>query len=256
MFSTAERNRRHKAASEVMNNAGLSAIYLTGTGAPGSDAFGCYRYFVNGRVIFFLASVVLFRDDEPMAVVNNLMGKLNLIRNSFIGDALINQDQLGGVIEILKSHGVESGRVGILSEVIPASWLMRLNEELPNIEFVDVSELLCAVRAVKSEEEVEVQRICAKIADAGYMAVRDTIKPGMYENEIVAEINRAMQRLGAEASITLIASGKSSAEKNGLPALHNYASSNRKIEKGDAVALSIAPCYMGYWTQLESTICV
>ena len=256
MFSITERDRRYGAACDAMKSAGLQAVYITGNSTVGTNAFGCYRYFANSRVIFFMASMVLFENGQSVAVVNNPMGKINLVNNSFIEDAIVNQDQLGGVIEILKSRGIDSGRVGILTEVIPASWFIRLRKELPNVEFVEAADILYPVRSEKSAEEAEVQRMCAKIADAGYKAVCETIKPGMYESEVVAEMEKAMQKMGADENFSLVTSGKFSVGKNDLMPLHNYSAVNRKIEVGDVVAMEITPRYRGYWTQLVRTICV
>jgi len=256
MFSLAEKDRRHKAAAAYMEKAGLGALYIPGNSTVGTNAFGYYRYFTDNRVVFSLSNLVLFKNGDAVSVVSNAMGKYNLVTNSFIGDAVINTDQLGGIIEILKLRGINSGRVGTLPEVLPASWLIRLEKELPGVDFVDVSKELFSIRAAKSTEEAGAQRICAGIADAGFNAICDTVKPGMYENEILAEMDRAMQRLGSEESFALISSGKFSIENNGMPTLHNWTALNRKIEKGDAVALEITPRYYGYWAQIVRTICV
>ena len=256
MFSVAEKVRRHKAAAAFMDKAGLEALYIPGNSTVGTNAFGYYRYFTDNRVVFALSNLVLLKTGEPVSVVSNAMGKHNLIRNSFIDDAIINTDLLGGVIEILKSHGITGGSVGTLKEVLPASWLMRLEKELPGLDFVDVSKELFSIRTIKSAEEAEAQRICAGIADAGFKVICDTVKPGMYENEIIAEMDRAMQRLGSEESFALITSGKFSIKNNTLPTLHNWTAMNRKIEKGDVIALEITPRYFGYWAQIVRTLCV
>ena len=256
MFSATEKGRRLQAAAAFMDKAGLSALYITGNSTVGPNAFGYYRYFTDQRVIFSLSNLVLLKTGEPVSVVSSAMGKHNLVSNSFIGDAVINADQLGGVIEILKSRGITSGRVGTLLEVLPASWLIRLEKELPGISFVDVSRELYSIRTMKSSEEADAQRICAGIADAGFKAICATVKPGMHENEIIAEMDRAMQRLGAEESFALITSGRFSIENNELPTLHNHTALNRKIEKGDVIALEITPRFRGYWAQIVRTICV
>lgn len=256
MFSEIERKRRLDAAAKIIKDNGLEAIYLVGNSNVATNAFGCFRYFVDNRVFFFLSSVVIMPDGELIGVVNNQMGKLNLIGTSFVRDAVTNVDQLGGVIELLKSKGITKGKLGVLTEVLPSSWMMRLNEEMPELELVDVAEQIFAVRAIKSEEEVEAQRQCAKAADAGYKAMCEEVKPGMYENELVAAVDRAMQRMGVEESFMLVTSGRFSAEKNELPTLHNVAAINRKIEKGDSIAMEITPRYNGYWTQIVRTISV
>ena len=113
MFSEKERQRRLDAAVQLMKDEDLAAIYLIGNGTVGPNAFGCFRYFTDNRVFFHLSSAVITPDGELMGVVNNMMGKLNLIRSSFVRDALIIDDQVEGVVQILKSKGIEKGRLGI-----------------------------------------------------------------------------------------------------------------------------------------------
>ena len=256
MFSDAEKERRLEAAEAVMDGSGLSAIYLPGNSSVGPYSFGNQRYFTASRVVFNLRSVILLKGKKAVAIASDLMNKLNLTQSSFINDAVINQDQLQGVIEVLKGNGIDSGRVGTILEILPAAWLLRLEKELPGVEFVDVSRELSPARGIKSIEEIETQRICSGIADAGYRALCEAVRPGMYENEIVAEMDRAMQRMGAEESFALITSGKFSIKGNRLPPLHNYAALNRKVEAGDVVAAEITPRYNGYWTQKVRTVCV
>jgi len=256
MFTTTERNRRLKAMSDLMERTGLRAIYLTGNSTVGPHSYGYNRYFTDRRVFFYLSSVVFVKDLEPIAVVNDLMGKLNLVESSFINEAVINSDQIDGVIGILKDHGIESGLVGTILDIMPSAWLLRLREALPDVEFVDVAEELYPIRTVKSDEEIEVQRISASIAVAGYRAICDTVKPGMYESQVVAELEKVMQSLGAEESFALITSGKFSMIDNKLPPLHNFTAFNRIIEDGDVVSVEITPRYRGYWSQIVRTVCV
>lgn len=256
MFSDIEKKRRIDAAIKLMEQEDLKGIYLIGNGTVGTNAFGCFRYYVNTRVFFHLSSAVLTPDGKLVGVAANQMGRLGMIGRSFLDDCVVNVDQLGGVIDYIKACGITKGRLGVLMEVLPSSWLHRMKAELPEVEFVDVADQILAIRMVKSEEEIEMQRICGKIADVGYQAMCENAKPGMYENELVAICDRAMQRLGMEDSFALIASGRFSAKENGLTTLHNYSSINRQLQVGDSVAMEITPRYAGYWTQIVRTISI
>jgi len=256
MFSNTEKNRRLAAAQAVMDKAELRAVYLLGNSVVGTYPFGIQRYFSDNRIVFFIRSIVFIKNQEPVAVVADLMNKLNLIQSSFVQNAVINADQVQGVIDLLKDNGIENGRVGTILEILPAAWLIRLQEALPGVEFVDVSEELFALRTVRSAEEIEAERFSARIADAGYKALCETAKPGVYENEVVAAIDKAMQKLGAEESFALITSGKFSLDNNNMRPLHNYSAYNREIKAGDIVAAEITPRYNGYWTQKVRTICI
>lgn len=254
MFSNVEKKRRLDAAAKLMNEKGLDAIYLLGNGTVGTNTFGNFRYFVDNRVFFFVSSAIITKDAKLICVVNNTMGKRNIMNGSFADDAIINVDQLGGVIGFVKEQGYK--KVGTLFEIMPASWMLRLNAELPDVEFVDVADDLFPIRLEKSDEEVAASREAGKIADAGYEALCKALKPGMLEHEAVAACESAMHSLGMDTSFMLIASGKFSATDNKLSTLHHVASIDKTLEDGDTVSMEITPAYNGYWTQLVRTVCI
>ncbi len=256
MFSDAERARRLKKLNEVMESRGLDAIYLPGNSTVGTNAYGDYRYLTDNRVIFYLSNVIMPRGGEPIGVAANTMSKVMLTQKTFVKDVVIDLDQLNGIIGILKQACSEDSTVGTLLEVLPAAWLKRIHSELPKVRFVDITNDMFLVRMDKSAEEVEAQRVCGRIADAGYRAVCEALRPGMYENEVIALLDREMQRMGSEESFSLITSGGFNSQTGDLPALHNCAASNRRIEAGDVLAMEITPRYYGYWCQLVRTICV
>ena len=254
MFSKEEKQRRLDAAAKLMKEKGLDAIYLLGNGIVGTNAFGNYRYFIDNRVFFFVSTAILTRDAKIVCFAGSMMNKINIESESFVDEAIINPDHVGGTIDYFKKNNFK--KIGTLLEVMPTSWFFRLQKELPDVEFVEVSDDLFPIRLEKSDEEVAVSREVGKIADAGYEALCKAIKPGMYEHEAVAACEGAMHSLGMDTSFMLVASGKFSATDNKLSTLHNAAGINRKIEDGDTVCMEITPAYNGYWTQLVRTICV
>ena len=175
MFSTQEKERRLKAAAKVIADKGLSAIYLIGNGTVGTNAFGNFRYYTDNRVFFFLQSAVITADGRLAAVTGSQMAMLNLKGRSFADEFIMSADQIGGVVKYLKGKGLDKGKLGIIKEVTPSPWYLRLAEELPDMELVDVSEELFAIRTHKSEEESDTLRKCGKIADAGYEAFKKAI---------------------------------------------------------------------------------
>lgn len=179
-----------------------------------------------------------------------------MMKNTFIDNPVIFTDRLGWNINYLKEHGLDKGRLGTLLEVMPSSWYLRIQKELPDIELVDVSAALFEIRTHKSLEEAEVHRQCAKIADAGYEAFIKAAVPGAYEHEVVAQAVGAMQKFGADDFFMLTASGKFSATESNMTTLHNTAGIDRKLENGDSISMEITPYFNGCWTQLVRTLCV
>ena len=254
MFSENEKKRRLQAAAKLMNDNGFDVLYLLGNGIVGSNTFGNYRYFVDNRVTFNISNALVTKDARLICITGSRMSGNNLISSTFADEVIISPDQLGGVIEYFKENGIK--RVGTLLEILPASWMLRIKNEIKDIELVDAADALFPLRLNRADEEVEVSLACGKIADEGYKALLAAVKPGMLEHEVVAACEGAMHKMGMDTSFMLIASGRFSASDNKLSTLHNAAGIDRRLESGDTVCMEITPNYNGYWTQLVRTVCI
>jgi Xaa-Pro aminopeptidase len=119
--------------------------------------------------------------------------------------------------------------------------LSTLMKALPQAEWIDIEDLMCELRSVKSPAEIEVIRHAYQIAEAGFEAAVKMIGIGVTEREVAAEAEAAMRRAGAEGTgiDTIVASGPHS-----RPILGR--STFRRIQKNELVLLTIAPRYEGY----------
>lgn len=78
----------------------------------------------------------------------------------------------------LAELGVDRGRVGTDLQHIPHTTLERMRRVAPEVEWVDVTDQLYAVRAVKRPFEVARLTAAARLAEAGMEHVRTTVRPG------------------------------------------------------------------------------
>lgn len=256
MFSETERGRRLNAAQEIMKEEGLSGLLMVGNGAVGTNSYGCFRYLTDNRVYYYLQTAVFAPDKAPVAIATSYISQLEFLNNSFIKDCRVFTDSMVGIMEIFEEMGIKSGKVGTCLEILPTSWMLQLMEKFPQIEWVDVSEAIFRIRNVHSDEEAETIRKCARLADIGYEVVKQKIKPGMSEQQVVAELEYAIQKNGGENNFSLISSGRFSFDDNRLPCIHAATMFDKVIEPGDSVAMEITPRYNGYWTQLVRTLCI
>ncbi len=133
-------------------------------------------------------------------------------------------------------------RMGIAGKGLMNTDLYSAYEKaLPSVEWADVENEVCHIRAVKSAAEIEVTKYAYTIAEKGINAAIEAIRPGATEREIAAEAEAAMRRAGAEGTgiDTIVASGP-----NSRPILAR--STFRKVEENDVVLLTIVPRYEGY----------
>ena len=143
-------------------------------------------------------------------------------------------------------------RVGLAGRgLIGAGFWAALQKSLPEVEWIDVENDVCALRAQKSPAEMQVMRRAYQIAEVGLSAALEMISAGVSERAVAAEIDSAMRRAGAEGTgiDTIVASGP-----NTRPILAR--STFRRIEKDDLVVLTIAPRYEGYHAAIGRPVLV
>ncbi len=143
-------------------------------------------------------------------------------------------------------------RIGLAGRgLMGADLLNAFKLTLPSVEWVDIENEMCDLRSVKTESELCVIRRAYKIAETGIEAAVKTIRPGITEREVAAEIEAAMRRAGAEGTgiDTIVASGP-----NSRPILAR--STFRKIEENDLVLLTVAPRYEGYHAAIGRVVLV
>jgi Xaa-Pro aminopeptidase len=115
----------------------------------------------------------------------------------------------------------------------------------------DGSDMVAAVRLLKSPVEIEVVREAARIADIGLFAGIDCIRAGITELDVFAEIIYAMAKAGGEnPAITLpVVSGKKSACFHAL-------ASRKKIEHGDIVNIDVCGVYRRYHSDVCRSVSI
>ena len=249
-----ELRQRRAGLEEIMAARSLDAVVLTGNSAVGPIGYGCFRYFSDHRTYYHLQAVVS-RPGKPMTICIGSVLHLEGVRNKDFQDIRINPDILGSVLAVLSEQSV--GRLGVNYEAMPYNWELAIREKYPQLELVDVTEDVFALRNVHTPYEVECIRKCALIADAGYAAVCATAKPGVRMSDVHTEMDYAMRAAGAEETFTLMSNGVFSYGDNHMPCIQAFNwPDDRVIQYGDNIGMEITPKYNGYWTQLVRTVCV
>jgi len=161
-------------------------------------------------------------------------------------------EPLGDILADIEVDPASLRRVGLAGRgLISADTLAAFHAALPAVEWLDVEAAVCDLRARKSDAEVAVIREAYRIAEAGLHAGLESIRPGVTERAIAAEIEAAIRHGGAEGTgiDTIVASGP-----NTRPILAR--STFRTIEAHDTVLLTVAPRYEGYHAAIGRLVLV
>ena len=223
------------------------------------------RWLANFPVHFEPVCILIFRHGDAVMLTGPESDQYALLAGQ-IEDVRVlrefthpNEDypysKIQSLAEIITGIGLDLGslkRAGLAGRgLINGDLLQALRDALPQVEWVDVENEVCAIRALKSPAEIEVIRYAYKLAEAGFQAAVDVIGPGVTEREVAAEIESAMRRLGSEGTgiDTIVASGL-----NTRPILAR--STFRCIEDNDHVLLTIAPRYEGYHAAIGRVVLI
>jgi Xaa-Pro aminopeptidase len=107
------------------------------------------------------------------------------------------------------------------------------------------------LRMVKDASEIELMQRASEIAGIGMETAVKTLKAGITENEVAAEVEYAMRKSGGHGVATPVF--VNSGIRSGW--LHGTAS-DKVIENGDLVVLDLVPRYRGYCANLCRTFVV
>ncbi|MER8563374.1 Xaa-Pro peptidase family protein [Mesorhizobium sp. M0578] len=150
-------------------------------------------------------------------------------------------------IELLAVTIREMGYSNAVVGIEKISWFLsivdyeRLKEILSDAKFQDGSLAVEASRVVKSDLELEYIRHAARVAEAGMEVGLDQIHGGANENDIAAEIQRTVTKLGSEypGLPVFVSSGVRTSQAHATWA-------GRKVLEGDPVLLEISGCVRRY----------
>ena len=81
-----------------------------------------------------------------------------------------------------------------------------LAQHLPGAKFVDATDDIDRIKAVKSPEELDLIRRTAEMQDLAIDHLKKAIRPGRRDFEILAEAQHAMIMQGSEQQLILVGS--------------------------------------------------
>lgn len=150
------------------------------------------------------------------------------------------EDPMDKLAEALKDLKLDTGKVGIEMEFLPARDFATLQRNVPSISWVAADAIFNKARQVKTANEVALLRSLSKLTDK---AIGDTLrqtKVGMSEMELAGHLLTSLFAGGAESyKLMIIASG----ERSQFP---NVGPTERKLRAGDLIRMEIFGQKNGY----------
>ena len=139
---------------------------------------------------------------------------------------------------ILRDAGVAKMPLGV--DIIEPPMMFEL--EKAGLKVADGQQVMLEAREIKSADEIALLNRAAAMVDGAYHLINEKLKPGVRENDIVAEVNKFLYTHGSDdvEAINAISGERCN------PHPHNF--TDRMIRPGDQAFFDILQSFMGYRT--------
>ena len=156
-------------------------------------------------------------------------------------------EALAPIGQALKELGFSGGRVGV--DIGTTSSLRNLEDLLKGSEVVDGNACFNWARSVKFPEEVVLLRLASAVVDAAFEVAIESIRPGIKECEILANVMHVFYSHGAEIPQCnlIVCTGDNTAP------MQRFAG-DAMVRPGDIVFMDVGACFNGMFSEATRTV--
>ncbi|MEO5891803.1 MAG: Xaa-Pro peptidase family protein [Ferruginibacter sp.] len=225
---------------------------------------GYYFNFETGPSPFQLLPAALFislQGKRSLLLADSETDKGNLLQgdvelsfyDSYVYENPLHfeEDFLLKLTTIIGSHRYPKAMIGIEKNSFPFSLYEAINNQFPTIKLSDITASLSYLKAIKDEDEIELIRQAAHLADIGQAAVLKYAAEGITELGLFSKVRLEME-MAAGTRVPMMTDLVSGAETASGGRNPGY----RIIQKNDLILSDFTPCLNGYWGDSCNTMIV
>ena len=164
-----------------------------------------------------------------------------------------NPSEWGSVFrKATETLGLDGKRVGVEPRQLRLLEFRYVRDGAPEADYPDASDVLSGLRLRKEKSEVDAMRHAVKIAQDALEATIPSIKVGLTEKEIAAELVTQLLKHGSEPELPfapIVSGGPNAANPHASP-------SDRTLQPGDLLVVDWGAAYDGYISDLTRTFAV
>ena len=159
-FSDQEMARRHRAIQALMDQEGVDALLVYGTGRYSSDVYWLTDWPCSRE------AYVLFQNGKEPVVLMQLFNHFPMARvMSIVKDVRwAGANTANSVLDLVRERGLESKKIGLIAS-LPYQHYNKLRDKFPNANLVDLGGKMRMMRMVRSAEAIERIRVASKLTD-------------------------------------------------------------------------------------------
>jgi Xaa-Pro dipeptidase len=233
-----------------MKKEGMDALllYSSGEGGPISYLTG----YLSNRPTFLIyplegdpTLIVYFYNHLPCAHAMSIVSDIQWDYN---------QPALK-IVDNITSKGLSNGSIGIVGlNSIPFTEYTEITKRLAGCKFSNLGKEINAIRAIKSEEELEWFRRSAYLTDLTVEALEKKIRPGLTEHDLISIIHNAFLTDDGQATGPIFLSSTDMSNPDTFVPWQ-YPTS-KVLKKGHVVLTEISVAYYGYRAQIHRPFAV
>ena len=241
-ISEVERAQRRAKAQRLMLTSGVHALLVEP--GPALDYFAGLRWGRSERLFALLLprkgeAIVICPAFERQRAESQIQGKFRI--------RVWQEDESPYTLigATLRDWGFAAGTLAVESSarVFVSDALARVR---PALQVVSGDPITQSCRGVKDAHEVEIMRHANRVTIEAYRATLQTLREGMTQNELGANLQQAFQKLGYRGG-ALVLFGESSAYPHGLE-------QPRALEPGQVVLIDGGTSVHGYQSDITRTV--
>lgn len=258
-FPLAEYERRYARLVALMRREGMDGVLVTQEENV--------RYFTGYLSVLWISKFrpyvgILPADTaRPAGLVLPTQERANAEATSWIESPTIYPAQeppIPYLVDALRQRHLDRGRIGLELGFgqrlgMNQEQFSALTQALPEVEFVDATPIMQAVRMLKSPEEIERLARAAAISEAGVRAGWEALRPGITERELLAVMGGKMYAEGAEVGTKPSFYGILAGDRWELA---NAVASDYAVKAGDLILVDGGATYRGYTADFIRQACL
>jgi len=204
-------------------------------------------------MVLYIPAVGATNVDRPVLLITGFEEYTTVSMMPYPVDAIPYERNTDGYVKgfsrFADKLGLDRACVGVESTGMRFLEAQMLQSAAPNLKLEAIDAILSGIRTIKSADEIESIRRAARITEQGLDAVFAQIEPGMTEIKLRNRFQSELLRAGAEGTgfESLVVSGPRGA-------LQHAASSDRVIQRGDAILFDVGARYRGYTADITRTV--
>lgn len=237
-------SRRFRQAQDAMREHALDFLFIVNREN---------LIYFTGLVQFECMAVIIPREGEPCAVTLWLDKKYVEEHTGVktYGYYFPRENLVSKAVERIKSYGVPNPRLGFERYFVDFAVYDGLRQSFAEKNFVNASELLYRLRAVKDAEEINKIKQAAAAVSCGMSAAVKAVRPGVAELDILAEAEYAMLKAGSGGVPfrPQVVSGERAL-------LTHPCASGKKIQNEEIVVIHLGATCDGYTAKMCRTVAV